>query len=65
MFHMLPCSMQCEAGLVLPRIFNSDHLLRNRIDRELAELLKDLTDVLVRRTVVAGAWVAFFQRCQQ
>ena len=45
---MLPCSMQCEAGLVLPRIFNSDHLLRNRIDRELAELLKDLTDVLVR-----------------
>ena len=57
--------MQCEAGLVLPRIFNSDHLLRNRIDRELAELLKDLTDVLVRRTIVAGAWVAFFQRCHQ
>ena len=38
MFHMLPCCMQCEAGPLIPKIFEADALLRERTDHELVIL---------------------------
>ena len=47
-FHMLPCCMQCEAGAVIPKIFNADALIKDRMDLELLRVLVELKGVLVR-----------------
>lgn len=48
MFHMLPCSMQNAAGPLILRTFQADALIRDRHDRELVQLLEDLSKLFVR-----------------
>lgn len=45
-FHMVPCAMQAAAAQVVPKVFLADILVRGRCNLQLANLLRELTNVL-------------------